>query len=226
MRSQRQGTARGPNTSGHVYTSGYTFARVSDQDVRKFNERAAHYETDWLGRTFHQQVQRLTIDLASRIAADPSAILDVGCGTGSLLRLAAERFPGATRTGVDPAERMIAVATEADSAARLIVAPAEDLPFDEDEFDLVVSTNSFHNWPDQRAGIAEIGRVLRPGGTLVLVDPFAIGVLRPWAALIGKRDRMRTKPDVEAMLDAAGLRAPSWEPVVGFVHAVTASSVR
>jgi SAM-dependent methyltransferase len=226
MRSQRQGTARRPNTSGHVYTAGYTLRRVSDQDVRRFNERAAHYETDWLGRTFHQQVQRRTLDLASGIAADPGAILDVGCGTGALLRLAARRFPGATRTGIDPADRMIAVATDADPDARLIVAAAERLPFDDDEFDLVISTNSFHNWPDQRAGVAEIGRVLRPGGTLVLADPFAIGVLRPWAALIGKRDRMRTRPDVDAMLAAAGLRAPRWAPITGFVHAVTASASR
>ncbi|HEY4455795.1 MAG TPA: methyltransferase domain-containing protein [Pseudonocardiaceae bacterium] len=199
---------------------------MSDADVRKFNERAAHYENDWLGRTFHQQVQRLTLDLAARIAPNPSAILDVGCGTGSLLRQAAERFPYATRTGVDPAERMIAVATEADPSARLIVAPAERLPFNDNEFDLVVSTNSFHNWPDHRAGITEIGRVLRPGGTLVLVDPFAIGLLRPWAALIGKRNRMRTKPDVEAMLAESGLRDPQWQPITGFVHAVTASSRR
>ena len=199
---------------------------MSDQDVRKFNERAAHYETDWLGRTFHQQVQRLTIDLAARLPADPSAILDVGCGTGALLRLAAQRFPAATRTGIDPAERMIAVATAADPDARLLAAAAEQLPFGDNEFDLVVSTNSFHNWPDQHTGIAEIGRVLRPGGRLVLVDPFAIGPLRPWAALIGKRKRMRTRSEVEAMLADAGLGAPRWAPIVGFVQAVTASSAR
>jgi ubiquinone/menaquinone biosynthesis C-methylase UbiE len=205
---------------------------VSDADVHKFNERAARYENDWLGRNFHQQVQRITLDLASRIAArridtDPSAILDVGCGTGALLRQAADRFPDASRTGIDAADRMIAVASEADPSARFTVAAAERLPFDANEFDLVLSTNSFHNWPDQRAGIAEIGRVLRPGGALVLVDPFAIGLLRPWAALIGKRNRMRAKPDVEAMLADAGLRDPRWEPIMGIaIHAVTASSAR
>lgn len=208
-----------------VYPRVYSFA-VSDQDVRTFNERAAHYETDWLGRTFHQRVQRLTIDLAAGIVTDPRAILDVGCGTGSLLRMAARRFPAATRTGVDPAERMIAVARDADPGARLILAAAEGLPFGANEFDLVVSTNAFHNWPDQRTGIAEIGRVLRPGGRLVLVDPFAIGLLRPWAALIGRRHRMRTRAEVEAMLADAGLGAARWRPIVGFVQAVTASSAR
>jgi SAM-dependent methyltransferase len=200
-------------------------------EVTKFNQRATSYENDWLGRNFHALVQRTTLDIAARVQPDPAAILDVGCGTGSLLRLAAERFPTVTRTGVDAAERMIAVATSADPTARLIQAPAERLPFDDDQFDLVVSTNSFHHWPDQAVGIAEIGRVLAPGGALVLVDPFAVGLLRPWSTLIGKADRMRTKADVEAMLNAAGLRRIGWEGVIGagpipMIHAVTASSVR
>jgi ubiquinone/menaquinone biosynthesis C-methylase UbiE len=199
---------------------------MSDKDVREFNDRAAHYETDWLGRAFHLPVQRATLDIAARRMPSPRAILDVGCGTGSLLRMAADRFPAATRTGIDPAERMIEVAANADPAARFVVAPAERLPFDDDTFDLVISTNSFHNWPDQPAGIIEIGRVLAPGGMLVLVDPFAIGVLRPWAVCIGKQRRMRTKADVEAMLAAAGLRRTGWEPIMPVIQAATASSSR
>ncbi|HEX4225212.1 MAG TPA: class I SAM-dependent methyltransferase [Pseudonocardiaceae bacterium] len=196
---------------------------MGDQDVRQFNQRAARYETDWLGRHFHLPVQRATLAIAARLAANPTAILDVGCGTGALLRLAAERFPGATRTGIDPAEQMIAVATQADPTALFQVAPAENLPFDDDRFDLVLSTNSFHNWSDQATGIAEIGRVLAPGGVLVLVDPFAVGWLRPWAALIGKRRRMRTRTEVEAMLDAAGLSDSSWAELAPVIHAVTSS---
>jgi SAM-dependent methyltransferase len=197
---------------------------MSDKDVGEFNARAARYETDWLGRNFHGPVQRTTLDIAAGLAPNPTAILDVGCGTGALLRMAAQRFPAATRTGIDPAERMIEVATEADSTARLHVAPAERLPFDDGAFDLVLSTNSFHNWSDQAVGIAEIGRVLADGGTLVLVDPFALGALRAWAALVGKRRRMRTRRDVEAMLAVAGLRSIGWQAVAPMVHAVTASS--
>ena len=204
---------------------------MSDKDVARFNERATHYETDWLGRNVHQPVRRRALDLAAAANPAPAAILDVGCGTGALLRAAADRFPAATRTGIDAAAQMIKIASEADPAARLLMAPAEDLPFDDDAFDLVVSSNSFHHWPDQQAGIAEIGRVLRPGGALVLVDPFAIGPLRPWSVLIGKADRMRTKADVEAMLAAAELGSARWDPVLGFgplpmIHAVTASSSR
>ncbi len=204
---------------------------MSDEDVHEFNARAAHYDTDWLGRNFHRPVQRTTLDIAARLAPNPHAILDVGCGTGALLRMARERFPSATRTGIDPAERMIEVAALADPTARLHIASAQRLPFGDNEFDLVLSTNSFHNWPDQRAGIAEIGRVLTDGGTLVLVDPFAIGALLPWATLVGKRNRLRTKADVEAMLGAAGLRCTGWQPVIGIgpapmIHAVTASSSR
>ncbi len=197
---------------------------MSDKDVREFNARAARYETDWLGRNFHRPVQLTTLDIAAGLAPSPTAILDVGCGTGALLRMAAQRFPAATRTGIDPAERMIEGATQADPTARLHVAAAERLPFDDGAFDLVLSTNSFHNWSDQSAGIAEIGRVLAEDGALVLVDPFALGALRAWAALVGKRRRMRTRRDVEAMLAVAGLRSIGWQAVAPMVHAVTASS--
>ncbi len=203
---------------------------MGEQDVRKFNERAARYDGDWIGANVHRPVQQATLDIGARLVAAPVALLDVGCGTGSLLRMAAERFPAAICTGVDPAARMVEVASAATVAQPRLTfacAPAERLPFADNEFDLVVSTDSFHNWTDQAAGIAQIGRVLRPGGRLVLVDPFAVGWLAPWAGLVGKRDRMRTKREVEALLTAAGLRRTGWEEVLGvgpvpFIHAVTA----
>ncbi|HEX3778734.1 MAG TPA: class I SAM-dependent methyltransferase [Pseudonocardiaceae bacterium] len=211
---------------------------MAESDVRKFDERAGRYERDWLGTNFHRPVQLATLAIGARLVAAPVAVLDVGCGTGSLLRMAAERFPDAACTGVDPAARMIAVAerTAREAPAGQLrrmgfrCAPAEALPFADREFDLVVSTDSFHNWTDQATGIAEIGRVLVPGGHLVLVDPFAVGWLRAWAGLVGKRDRMRTEPAVRAMLDATGLRCTGWEKILAvgpitMIHAVTAQRI-
>jgi SAM-dependent methyltransferase len=54
----------------------------------------------------------------------------------------------------------------------------------------MLSTHSFHHWHDQSAGIAEVGRVLASDGHVLLADPFAIGWLRPYASLIGKRASM------------------------------------
>jgi ubiquinone/menaquinone biosynthesis C-methylase UbiE len=92
----------------------------------------------------------------------------------------------------------------------------------------VVSTVSFDHWADQRAGLDEVHRVLRPQGRLVLVDLFATGVLRPIATVGRRRDRMRTIREAEAMLTSARLRPLAWKPVfdlgrVTLVRAVIAS---
>jgi ubiquinone/menaquinone biosynthesis C-methylase UbiE len=96
---------------------------------------------------------------------------------------------------------------------RLAQAAAEQLPFGNASFDLVVSTVSFAHWADQPAGLAEIARVLRPSGRLVLVDLFAIGWLRPLVALGRRWDRMPTAAKLEAMLAAARLAPLAWRRV-------------
>jgi SAM-dependent methyltransferase len=119
-------------------------------------------------------------------------------------------------SGVDPAAAMLEVgraALDGRSRVRLARAVAERLPFRGASFDLVVSTVSFAHWAAQPAGLAEAARVLRPAGRLVLVDLFAIGWLRPVAALGRRRDRIRTAAELEAMLTYAGLAPVAWRPV-------------
>jgi SAM-dependent methyltransferase len=96
------------------------------------------------------------------------ALLDVGCGTGLVVRLATEQ--GARATGVDVAEPMLAVARELVPGADLRVGDIEALPFDDATFDVVTAFNAVQYAADPRAGVAELARVVRPGG------PVAIGV--------------------------------------------------
>ncbi len=75
-----------------------------------FDERSAGYEQGWLGRLHHEIAAR-TVEVALAVALPPARILDVGCGTGYLLRLLASRCPEAAElAGVDPAPGMIKVA--------------------------------------------------------------------------------------------------------------------
>ena len=116
-----------------------------DRDVAAFDARAGGYEGGWLGR-LHQQIADRTADLALSAVPAPQRILDVGCGTGYLLRQLADRCPDAAElTGVDPASAMIAAARAAAAGERLrwLEGTAEELPFPEGSFDLVVSTTSF-----------------------------------------------------------------------------------
>ena len=188
---------------------------MSDRDVEQFNKQAASYDSSFAGRRFHRPVQQAMARIATRHAPNARAILDVGCGTGSVLALLAARYPAAELCGVDPAEEMLRVARtrfDGDSRVRLLSAHAEQLPFADAAFDLVVSSNSFHHWADQAAGIREIGRVLAPDGSLVMTDPFAAG-WRRWGARIRRHGRMHSRAEVEAMLAATELAVVGWERV-------------
>jgi ubiquinone/menaquinone biosynthesis C-methylase UbiE len=138
----------------------------------------------------------------------PLRTLDVGCGTGALLRLLAARLPEAVElVGVDAALGMVAAGRslpDLDPRIQFIQATAERLPFREASFDLVVSTTSFDHWADQLQGLKECARMLRDDGRLVLADLFG-----DWLApttVLGRRGRTRTTRQTSRLLIAAGFR--------------------
>ncbi len=122
-----------------------------------------------------RQLRQRTADLARLQPGD--AVLDVGCGTGKLLMEVARRVGRAGRVaGVDPGTEQIAWARR--SAARrnlpieFQIGVIEHLPFPDQTFDVVLSTLMMHHLPAslKHQGLAEIARVLKPGGRLVIAD--------------------------------------------------------
>jgi SAM-dependent methyltransferase len=100
-----------------------------------------------------------------RLEREPATVLDLGTGTGTGARLAAERFPGAEVVGVDLAPAMIEQArsllpSELGERVRFEVADASELPFADGAFDLVLLLNMIPFFD-------ELGRVAAPGGVLV-----------------------------------------------------------
>jgi ubiquinone/menaquinone biosynthesis C-methylase UbiE len=189
-----------------------------------FNDRAPEYDHGWRGR-LHHEISERTADLAVGTVAAPVRVLDVGCGTGYLLRGLARRYPHARQLcGIDAAPQMIATATAFADDDRLsfTVGAAEELGHPDSTFDLVISTTSFDHWTDQQAGLVECARVLRPGGHLVLVDQFSSLLLPTLAA--GRRGKARTKRRATGLLLRAGFRSPQWHKVYAvIVNAVTAT---
>jgi ubiquinone/menaquinone biosynthesis C-methylase UbiE len=105
------------------------------------------------------------------------SVLEVGCGTGELTRRARARAGAAAVVcGIDPAAEMIAVARGKSERARLgidyRVAAIEALPFADASFDVVLSSLMMHHLPEdlKPLGLAEVRRVLKPGGRLLIVD--------------------------------------------------------
>ncbi len=191
--------------------------------MQAFDERAASYESGRHGQ-LHKEISDRVVQLAlSRVPA-PRRVLDVGCGTGYLLRRLASRLPRASEfLGVDAAPKMIEVARSASSDDRLnfVQGTAERLPADEGAYDLVVSTTSFDHWTDQAAGIRECARALAPGGTLVLTDQFSSLL---WPTMVGsRRGKARTRSRANRLIIAAGLRDPQWHPCYAvIIQSVTA----
>jgi ubiquinone/menaquinone biosynthesis C-methylase UbiE len=122
-----------------------------------------------------RQLRRLTIALA-RIRPGES-VLDVGCGTGTLALEVQSRAGGAGRVaGIDPSSEQIERARSKASRRNLPTdfktGVIEHLAFPDQTFDVALSTLMMHHLPEslKRQGLAEIARVLRPGGRLVIAD--------------------------------------------------------
>ncbi len=140
------------------------------------------------------------------------AVLDVGCGTGSLALLAKMQVGASGEVhGIDASPEMItrarAKARTAPADVHFVVAPAQALPFPDASFDVVLSSLMFHHLPrPSREQLGqEMRRVLKPGGRALAVD-FAVGSKRK--GLVGwiHASHGSTKAaDIEAPLRAAGL---------------------
>lgn len=123
----------------------------------------------WLYDACCALCERLGLDRWRRwlVAGAAGTILDVGCGTGRNLPLYQR---GARVVGVDVSAVSLARARRRRPGVPLVQADAEALPFRPAAFDTVVSALVFCSVPDAARGLLEVKRVLRPGGTLRMLE--------------------------------------------------------
>ena len=93
-------------------------------------------------------------------------VVDVGCGPGALTSELVARVGAAAVTAVDPSEPFVEAARERHPGVRVERAPAEQLPFPDDELDVALAQLVVHFMADPVAGLREMGRVTRPGGVV------------------------------------------------------------
>ncbi|HVM75135.1 MAG TPA: class I SAM-dependent methyltransferase [Candidatus Saccharimonadales bacterium] len=106
--------------------------------------------------------------LAKMHLASSDNVFDAGCGSGWLARLLAENVPGGRVVGMDVSDEMIRVARRnsvAHDNILYVVGEAAEIPWEPNFFHHAISVESAYYWPDPAAGVREIHRVLRPGGT-------------------------------------------------------------
>lgn len=138
------------------------------------DELAPFYDTTVRLAMRERHIKRRIIERA--VLAPGHRLLDVGCGTGTLVLLARQMHPDCTIIGLDGDPTILTIARRKAAKARLTVqfdeGMAYALPYPDHSFEAVVSSLVFHHLShdQQLRCLAEIRRVLVPGGRLVLAD--------------------------------------------------------
>jgi len=189
--------------------------------------------------------KRRVVELAG--AGPDTRALDLACGTGDIAFAVADR--GARVVGLDVTHRMVQLARlkapVSGAAVRFVTGDMMALPFRDEEFDLVTTGYGIRNVPDITGAIAEMRRVLKPGGTLLSLDfnrplnPLVRGVYLTYLTAVGSTlgfvlhrdpDTYRYIPEsirrypgaveVNAMIRREGFSSSEHLPVLGGLMAI------
>ena len=137
-----------------------------DPARRSYEQLAPEYDRRWAD--YIDATMRLVLDGLN--LAGQERVLDLACGTGELERRLLERWPRLRITGVDLSFNMLVSAQRKLGGADFVQAEAGRLPVASGMFDIVICANAFHYFRNPDESLAEMHRVLRPGGALAMVD--------------------------------------------------------
>jgi len=159
----------------------------------------------WAMNNYHSPVTMW--GLSHVVIAKNFAILDIGCGGGATVSKLATMATDGTVTGVDYADGSVAVSRRKNARlidagrVRIQKASVSELPFADHTFDLATAVETHYYWPDLVKDAQEVRRVLKPGGTFVMVAESYSGGGRFSAV-----ERLVMKPMRSTQLSAAGHR--------------------
>lgn len=182
-------------------------------DVDGFDRWAPRYDSGALQTLLYHPMHHSILNHVAVLRPEPARVLDLGCGSGQLLRAASCRFPDAVLVGVDPCGPMLDAAATNASCSRLVRARAEELPFPDGTFDVITCTATVRHWNNMKAGLAEAARVLSSAGVLALADFFAPRSRSRWK-FASRRHSL--PPPLQSALGGGGLRTLTVRIVDGY----------
>ena len=204
---------------------------MKELSVSEFTKAADKYESDHVG--VYNLCKKDYPDILAEIEKEPfTDLLDAGCGTAPMLSLLTERFPDAHFTGIDLTPKMVEVAKAKNLPnTTLVCGDCENLPFEEDAFDVIICSQSFHHYPNPEAFLKSVRRCLRRSGRLILRDMtmgeglihwFVNTIELPVLNLLGYGDvHCYNRKELQELCDRTGLVLESFEQRKGFrLHAV------
>jgi demethylmenaquinone methyltransferase / 2-methoxy-6-polyprenyl-1,4-benzoquinol methylase len=180
----------------------------------------------------HHRWRERAADLAA--LAPGGRALDVACGTGDLaIELARRVGPAGTVVGSDFSEPMLDVARRKSSAVRWEWANALELPYPDGRFDAATVGFGARNFSDLDRGLAEMARVVRPGGRVVVLEitvprrpPLSTFFSIWFDRIVPALGKLAGDPDAYAYLPSSVKRFPAPEALAGRMHDAGLDDVR
>lgn len=180
---------------------------ILDKNRTFFDRWARTYDRKWNQfwmKKFQQPILALPFSSAT-------TLLDVSCGTGELLLELSKRHELVPHNlmGIDISEQMLVTArAKLPNDISLQLADVHALPFKDDTFDYVISTEAFHHYYDQGKALSELKRVTKTGGELIVIDPnfflrpihYLFRILEPGCV------KMNSRKEMKILFERAGLK--------------------
>jgi ubiquinone/menaquinone biosynthesis C-methylase UbiE len=189
--------------------------RFKQKSVETFDNQAQFYDSTYYGQHAHKLYDYV---IATMNKYNYKNVLDVGCGTGNILMEVLKR-KNITVSGIDLSENMLDIAkSRLGEKADLRKGDSESLPWKNGLFDIVICTESFHHYPNPKAVLTEMKRVLSLEGKIIIADPWLPSPFRQIANLFMPFNKdgdikMYSCTDLKKLLIDCELDLFSWEKV-------------
>lgn len=180
-----------------------------------FEKISSHYSETYVGKYTEPMHDAVIQELERKNFA---TLLDVGCGTGLFLSAVLNKF-NIGISGIDISPGMIEKSRKLlGDHADLRVGDSEHLPWNDKFFDIVTCIASFHHYPSPEPVLKEMERVLRPGGSVIIADPWAPDSLRFFANLVIQTRfnksgdvRVYSQSEMQELLERCGFTSIKWK---------------
>lgn len=188
---------------------------IKQKSKTAFNQQAVTYDKDIKGQ-HARSLYPVLLEKLSHISFHSA--LDLGCGTGEMIKLILQKDNLKELYGIDLSEEMLAVAkSKLPEQVKLLLGDSEVFPFPDNAFDVVYCNDSFHHYPTPQNVLREVSRVLKPGGTFLMGDcwqPFVGRVIMNFYMRHSKEGDVKiySKAELISMLSAY-FHNVSWEQV-------------
>lgn len=205
--------------------------KYKELTVREFDKAARQFDNDEL--SIYNMCRKDYPDILEEVKKESfETLLDCGCGTGAMIRLFVKDIPDKKYYGIDLSTEMVKVAKENCAVADFRQGDCEALPYEDESFDVVTCSMSFHHYPHVEKFFSNVYRILKPNGRFILRDMTVTNKCLMWATnhielplgnkFAGKGDvHCYSIREVESLCKGCGLQPERIEARKGMrLHAV------